>query len=186
MDKKSAIFEAALRLFVEHGFHGTATSLIAKEAGVANGTLFNYFPTKDELVLGLYAAIKQELTEYVRIHTGNAEDIRDFMRSQFLTSLFWALDNPLKFHFIQQFHTSPYSSMPNASVDAEQTAYHTKIIRAGIKQKMLRNLPVDFIISLVNSHTFGVFQYLQSKKLSKAEQHKLIETSYELLKKMLE
>jgi AcrR family transcriptional regulator len=42
MDKQQEILSAALQLFVANGFHGTATSKIAKEAGVANGTLFHY------------------------------------------------------------------------------------------------------------------------------------------------
>jgi len=45
-DKRTAIIEAALKLFTERGFHGTSTAQISKEAGVATGTLFNYFPTK--------------------------------------------------------------------------------------------------------------------------------------------
>jgi len=51
MDKKQLILGTALKLFVEAGFHGTATSKIAAEANVANGTLFNYFRTKEELIL---------------------------------------------------------------------------------------------------------------------------------------
>ncbi|MDD3246000.1 MAG: TetR/AcrR family transcriptional regulator [Methanosarcina sp.] len=49
-DKRTAIIETALKLFTERGFHGTSTAQISKEAGVATGTLFNYFPTKEDLV----------------------------------------------------------------------------------------------------------------------------------------
>ena len=62
MDKRQQILDAALKLFVEYGFHGTPTSLIAKEAGVANGTLFHYFSTKDELVVALYSSIKSRMS----------------------------------------------------------------------------------------------------------------------------
>lgn len=51
MDKRKAIMEAALKLFTERGFHGTTTTQISKEAGVATGTLFNYFPTKEDLII---------------------------------------------------------------------------------------------------------------------------------------
>ena len=65
MDKKEQILLAALKLFVEFGFHNTPTSKIAKEAGVANGTLFYFFPTKDDLVKALYLDVKSRLTNYV-------------------------------------------------------------------------------------------------------------------------
>ena len=45
-DNREKILTTALTLFTERGFFGTPTSLISKEAGVATGTLFFYFPTK--------------------------------------------------------------------------------------------------------------------------------------------
>ncbi|AAM03807.1 TetR/AcrR family transcriptional regulator [Methanosarcina acetivorans] len=61
-DKKTAIVDAALMLFTERGFHGTSTAQISKEAGVATGTLFNYFPTKEYLINSLYFEVKGELS----------------------------------------------------------------------------------------------------------------------------
>jgi AcrR family transcriptional regulator len=49
-EKKQQIMNAALKLFVENGFHGTSTAEIAKTAGVATGTLFHHFKTKQELI----------------------------------------------------------------------------------------------------------------------------------------
>ena len=63
IDKKTAIIEAALKLFTERGFHGTSTAQISKEAGVATGTLFNYFPTKEDLINSLYFKVKGQLSQ---------------------------------------------------------------------------------------------------------------------------
>ena len=59
-DKQEAILDTALTLFTERGFFGTPTSLISKEAGVATGTLFFYFRTKEDLIDTLYCRIKAE------------------------------------------------------------------------------------------------------------------------------
>ena len=73
MNKREKIFSTALNLFVEHGFHGTPTSKIAKEAGVANGTLFHHFNTKEDLIIefqqsdkdgGLFSLLSLPLPEY--------------------------------------------------------------------------------------------------------------------------
>ncbi|MCJ7500817.1 TetR/AcrR family transcriptional regulator, partial [bacterium] len=53
-DKRQAIMEAALDLFVELGFHGAPTSLIAKRAGVGVGTIYRYFQSKEELIHRIY------------------------------------------------------------------------------------------------------------------------------------
>ncbi|WP_428848299.1 TetR/AcrR family transcriptional regulator [Shewanella olleyana] len=64
-DKKQAILDAALILFVEQGFHGTSTASIAKKSGVATGTLFHHFPTKEALLNHLFVAVKQEFADSI-------------------------------------------------------------------------------------------------------------------------
>src|SRR5213593_1147418 len=48
---KRAILRAALQLFAEKGFYRTTTKAISRKAGIAEGTLFNYFQTKEDLAL---------------------------------------------------------------------------------------------------------------------------------------
>ena len=81
MDKKEEILKTALKLFVEFGFHATPTSKIAKEAGVANGTLFHYYKTKDELILALYAHTKSHLTEYMYANASKDESLELVFKS---------------------------------------------------------------------------------------------------------
>ena len=61
---RNRILQAARRLFADNGYDATTTRDIAKEAGIASGTLFNYFPTK-EAVVGCLAseAIGDALTD---------------------------------------------------------------------------------------------------------------------------
>lgn len=52
-ETERGIREAGRRLFAERGFAGTSTREIAAAAGVATGTVFNYYPTKEALALEL-------------------------------------------------------------------------------------------------------------------------------------
>src|ERR1035438_1859976 len=61
-DKRNAILGAATKVFAERGL-SAATSAISAAAGIAEGTLFTYFTTKDELVNALYREIKLELAD---------------------------------------------------------------------------------------------------------------------------
>ena len=47
---RERILEAALKLFTGQGFEATTTRDVAREAGIATGTLFNYFATKEEIL----------------------------------------------------------------------------------------------------------------------------------------
>jgi AcrR family transcriptional regulator len=54
-DKQKKIMEASIKLFSEKGFHAASTSEIAKEAGVAEGTIYRYFKTKKDILISLVA-----------------------------------------------------------------------------------------------------------------------------------
>lgn len=67
-DKQKAILDAALRICAERGIAGAPTSAISKAAGIAEGSLFTYFKTKDDLFNELYVTLRrkfsQRLTDY--------------------------------------------------------------------------------------------------------------------------
>ncbi|WP_437647386.1 TetR/AcrR family transcriptional regulator [Sorangium sp. So ce362] len=60
-EAQKKIVEAAVTAFAEHGFHGTATRDIARRAGVAEATIFKYFPTKRDLLLGVLGPAIEQL-----------------------------------------------------------------------------------------------------------------------------
>ena len=53
-DKRERILDAAVRVLARKGFHATRVSEIAKAAGVADGTIYLYFDSKDELLVSLF------------------------------------------------------------------------------------------------------------------------------------
>src|SRR5215468_8696481 len=53
-DKRERILVAAERIFARHGFFAARVSEIAKEAGVADGTIYLYFKSKDDLLISLF------------------------------------------------------------------------------------------------------------------------------------
>jgi AcrR family transcriptional regulator len=55
------INSTALRLFSEHGYEGTSIRMIAAEAGISLGLMYNYYKSKEELLLGLIDEISDKL-----------------------------------------------------------------------------------------------------------------------------
>jgi AcrR family transcriptional regulator len=62
-EKKRLIFESALDLIRERGFHGAPMSLVAGNAGVAAGTIYHYFKGKDDLIRELYAYNRERVSQ---------------------------------------------------------------------------------------------------------------------------
>src|SRR5690606_34681651 len=52
--KYEIILDAALKVIAENGFHGSQVSKIAKEAGVADGTIYLYFKNKEDILISLF------------------------------------------------------------------------------------------------------------------------------------
>jgi AcrR family transcriptional regulator len=61
-DKRKAILDAALQVVARHGIDNAPTSAISRAAGVAEGSLFTYFKTKDELMRALYLELRLEFS----------------------------------------------------------------------------------------------------------------------------
>ena len=103
MNKREILLVTALKLFVENGFHGTATSKIAMEAKVATGTLFNYFSTKEELIVVLYHSVIKDMDNFILERMESHSVSKDAFRSLFKATLLWSLENPIHFQYLQQF-----------------------------------------------------------------------------------
>ena len=61
-DKPQQIIDAAVRVFARKGYYNARVSDIAKEAGIAAGTIYLYFRTKDDILVTLF---REKMTEFV-------------------------------------------------------------------------------------------------------------------------
>ena len=71
MSKKDNILQTATRLFSEKGYRNTSIAELAKITGVAEGTIFYHFKTKDELYLAILENVRETLVrEFARFFAG--------------------------------------------------------------------------------------------------------------------
>ena len=59
MDKRELILEATLKLILQGGFYHLNMKKVAQESGVAAGTIYLYFASKEQLIVDLYRAVVQ-------------------------------------------------------------------------------------------------------------------------------
>ena len=72
-DRFNRILEAASEQFSELGFEGTTIASIAGKAGVSTPTVFNYFRSKDELLLALVVRVHEQTRERIRLRAREAD-----------------------------------------------------------------------------------------------------------------
>ena len=64
--KSQQIIDAAIRVFARTGFYNSRVSDIAREAGIASGTIYLYFKTKDEILVTLFRERMAAWVAFVR------------------------------------------------------------------------------------------------------------------------
>jgi AcrR family transcriptional regulator len=91
---REAIAEAAWRLFAERGFDHVPVAEVAREADVSEATVFNYFPTKEDLVFHRMEAFEQELLGTIRDRDRGESIVQAFARFVLKPRGFLGSDDP--------------------------------------------------------------------------------------------
>src|ERR1700687_2827977 len=101
-DKRNAILDAATRLFAERGLTAAPTSEMSKQAGIAEGTLFTYFKTKDELINALYREIKLELADAMMSGFSRKQSVRNRLQHVWNHFVDWGVATPNQQRVLKQ------------------------------------------------------------------------------------
>lgn len=94
LEKQTAILQATSALIAQHGLTGSPTSLIAKKAGVSEGTIFHYFSNKDTLLNHLYLHINQELGQSLNQIQRQDHAFKDYLWLVWQAYIDWGTAHP--------------------------------------------------------------------------------------------
>jgi AcrR family transcriptional regulator len=92
--RRAEILDAAARLFAKHGYTDTDTQLLADDLGVGKGTLYRYFPSKQELFLAAVDRIMSELCSQVEARVDDIADPLDRIAEAVRFYLAFCADHP--------------------------------------------------------------------------------------------
>src|SRR5438874_12584231 len=79
--RRNQILDAATKVFAEKGFHPTTIKDIAREAGIADGTIYIYFENKTALMLGILDRMNESEQRDVDFSQFTEGDFRSFMKA---------------------------------------------------------------------------------------------------------
>src|SRR5580765_7782471 len=80
-DIRERLFRSALHLFAQKGFAETTVEDITEAADVGKGTFFNYFPSKDHILLAFSDMQLAKLEQSINGLVASQQPLREFMRS---------------------------------------------------------------------------------------------------------
>jgi AcrR family transcriptional regulator len=155
-DKQEAILKTALTLFTERGFFGTPTSLISKEAGVATGTLFFYFKTKEALIDTLYLRVKAEAAAAMCRGLDEEPDTASRLRRLWRNVVMWGVKNPKKMQFMEQFAHSPFVSTSAHEEGMSRFGFMADLVRDGVREGIIRDFDPPLLFCMMASSLASV------------------------------
>jgi AcrR family transcriptional regulator len=145
-DKRNAILAAATRLFAERGLAAAPTSEISKRAGIAEGTLFTYFETKDDLINALYREIKLELADAVMSDFPRKKNVRTRLRHVWDRYVNWGIANAKERKVLAQLQVSEVLTKESRAAGGAPFIEFQTMIRDAIDGRIFRNdLPAELI-----------------------------------------
>lgn len=142
---REEILSAALRLFAEKGFHNVSMQEIAAAAEFATGTLYNFFPSKEDLFFELLAATaeaglslilpalegtddeREKLARFIRLHERIAREQATAIRLYLLESRGWCLPGPRV-------------EAKKKEIDGRVTFHVAGVIAAGVRKGVFNNI----------------------------------------------
>ena len=145
-EKREAILKATLNLLVERGFHDTPTSLIAKEAGVATGTLFHHFKNKEELINALYLETKRKMIDVLKEGVQSAGTIEEKIKHVWKSAVQWGIMHPKEYQFFQQYANSPFITKLTRDEAMNQFEFINDIIEEALKSDRIKNIYPEFFM----------------------------------------
>jgi AcrR family transcriptional regulator len=142
--------EAATRVIVSQGL-STPTAGIAKEAGVANGSLFTYFETKKDLFNSLYLELKEEMASAAMKGLPEDADIRKQFFQIWKNWTNWAIAYPEKRRALAQLGVSDEITPETRSAAHKLMTGIAELLERGRVNGPMNKAPRAFVATLMNS-----------------------------------
>lgn len=180
-DIRERLFRAALSLFAQRGFAETTVEDITEAADVGKGTFFNYFRSKDHILLAFVEMQLGKLEAAIETARQANEPMPDFLRSLGIRMTQEPTRNPAIVRALLQAYLST-TPVREAMMDLQKRMHglHTQMIQLGQDRGEIRNdLPASEIAQVFRQTIFGTL--LIWSLYGDATLHSRIETAFNLL-----
>ncbi|MBA3391598.1 MAG: TetR/AcrR family transcriptional regulator [Deltaproteobacteria bacterium] len=157
-DKREAILDAALALFVERGFWGTAVPEIADRAGVGAGTIYRYFDSKEALVNAIYRGQKMRFSAGVLDDFPASANTREQFRTIWMRMARFASANVPAFIFLELHHHASYLDAESRAVEQRMLDIITAVVTAAQARRELKAGDPRLLMGLVLGAFIGVIR----------------------------
>jgi AcrR family transcriptional regulator len=146
-DRAAAVRGALRTLVARHGFHGASMSSVAREGGVATGTAYTHYASKDDLVLAAYRETKAQFSAAALAGLDETATPDGQFRGIWLAAYRYLTANPDHARFLLQVDHSPYRAAAHQAAIDDGDPLVAHAAKPGVAGLLLP-LPLEVIYEL--------------------------------------
>ena len=157
-DKRERIMDAALELFNQRGFHGTPMPMVADKAGVAAGTIYRYFESKEALVNALYQHWHSVFNADLFGDDWNHLPLRERFHIYWEKLANFAFSHPKAYAFLNlHFHSSYLDDESRAEI-MKHWAQGEAFFAEARELQVTKDLPPEMLMLMIDGLFTGIFR----------------------------
>lgn len=154
--RRAGLLRAALDLFVERGFEATSVPEVARRAGMATGTIYLHFRSKEDLVNGLLAHLRGRITAELEQALGAARGVRAAFLAAWRVFAAYVLDHPRAVAFCDLHHHAAYLTPATQAAWEPSRRLLEAHFRAGQRAGIYRREPAAVLRALFVGPLIGL------------------------------
>jgi len=178
-EKRESFLNAALKLFVEKGVQSASTAAIAKKAGTAAGTLFLYFPTKQDLIDELILKIGREQSASITARLETISSAREMFQTIWDGSIRWFMANLEAYQYIQLVRDSGMISAEVIEDSNQLFIYYYEAIQKGLTEGTIKSYPLELIGEILYRDIVAVMNLIKVQPTPEL-QEKYLQLGFEI------
>lgn len=144
--KLRAIAKATFKLVEQTGLSGLTMAAIAREAGLATGTLYVYYASKDELLTALYEHAKIASAQRLMAGDDAAVPFRSRFQQMWRNLVRHRVAHSAEMVFVEQYYNSPWFSEESRDLSARLIKGWIDLIESARAQQILKDVPTALLI----------------------------------------
>jgi AcrR family transcriptional regulator len=158
-DKRARLLEAALDLFETRGFDGVAVPEIAARAGVATGTVYRYFKSKEALVNALYRHWKAVYNAFVLAPLAPSLSVRDKFSTYWQRMMVFARTYPRAARFMDLHHHGVYLDDESRALSRTYAETARAFMAEARGTGAIRNIDPTLVVALMWGAAAGLAKF---------------------------
>jgi AcrR family transcriptional regulator len=168
-DKRDALMAAATRVIAAQGL-SAPTAVIAREAGVSNGSLFTYFETKADLFNQLYLELKTGMAAASLDGFAVQAPLREQFSRMWSNWMRWATTNPGRRRALALLGVSDDIAAETRAASHQAMAEVAEMLERARARGPLRDAPMAFVVAIMDSLAEATMDFMINDPIN-ADEH---------------